>query len=207
VQTDRSLSNLVDALRKAGLWEDTLLVVTSDVAAATDISTTLPFGEPLELTEEALHVPLYIHFPGHAHAGERFQAPTTAMDVAQTALAALGIDMPDALGGLDLFTLADQHITPVERALQATLPDRFASRWADLRMTARNGAPPFLCDLGVDPACEHDLREQRPLLTSALWRFSFDTEALARDPAHPRPRREPATLDNDTADAMAVWGR
>jgi arylsulfatase A-like enzyme len=205
-QTDRSLSNLVDALRKAGLWNDTLLLVTSDVAGATDPAV-LPFAETMELTEDALRVPLYVHFPGGAHAGERIAAPATAMDIARTALSALGIEAAAAPGGVDLFELAERGLLPAERPLVATLPDRFAARLGDFRMVGRDNHPPFLCDLRVDPRCEKDLHEQLPLVTETLWRFAYDQESLARPPQFTRPRREPATLDPDTAAALGVWGR
>jgi arylsulfatase A-like enzyme len=213
-QTDRSLSNLIDTLHKNELWDETLLIVTSDVAsAAGPIGLTsgpealaLPFAEHVELSEEALRVPLYVHFPGGAQAGKRVGGPTTAVDIARTALSALGIEMPGAIGGVDLHSLAAQGITPVERPLMATLPDHYAVRWGELRLLGHDGAAPALFDLSSDPKCEHDARETLPTFASSLFRFAYDQEALARRAPYARPRREPATLDPDTAAAQAVWG-
>ena len=206
VQTDRSLSNLIDALRKADLWNETLLVVTGDVAQAADPNV-LPFAETPDIVEENLRVPLYVHFPGGALAGARISAPTTAMDVARTALAALSIDIPGALGGLDLFALAERGITPVERPLVATLGDRYATRWTTFRLVGRDGTAPLLCDLAIDPRCERDLRDAMPHTTNALYRFTWDYEATAWSSPEGRPRRDPATIDPETAASLAVWGR
>ena len=203
VQTDRSLSNLIDALRKAGLWNDTLLIVTSDVGSAVDPAP-LPFAENLDITEDTLAMPLYVRFPGGALAGARIKAPTSLVDVARTALAALGIDQ-GGLGGVDLFALAERGIAPMERPLVATLGDRYATRWGNYRLVGREGATPTLCLLDADPRCEKDVAPLMPLSTFALFRHTWDHEAAGWK--QPRPRRDPATIDPETAAAMAVWGR
>ncbi len=202
VRTDRGLSNLLDALRKTELWNDTLLIVTADVAAAADPDA-LPFAEPQELGERQLRVPLYVRFPGGALAGKRVLSPTTTVDVAKTVLAALGLEGPDGTG-TDLFALATHDVAPAERPLEATLGDRFATRWGSLRLAGREGAAPALCRVGDDGVCGPELSASMPRAALALWRWTYDHEALglAR-----RPKREPATIDPDTAAALAVWGR
>lgn len=207
-QSDRALSNLIDALRKAALWDDTLLFVTSDVAAETDPTAT-PFAETQDVTEEALHVPLYVHFPGGLLAGERIDAPTTTVDLFRTTLAALGIDVPDEGGAEDLIALASRGTAPISRPLEATLPGRYATRWADLRLVGRDREPPSIFDLDPDPNGDHtkDLAAAMPATLDALFRWTWDHEALARREGRPRAPREPATIDPDTAAALAVWGR
>jgi arylsulfatase A-like enzyme len=202
VRTDRGLSNLLDALRKTELWNETLLVVTSDVAGAAEPDA-LPFAEPQELGERPLRVPLYVRFPGGALAGKRVVVPTTTVDVTKTVLAALGLAGPDGTG-TDLFALASRDVAPAERPLEATLGDRFATRWGTLRLSGRDGSTPALCRVGDDGACGGDLLQSMPQAALALWRWTYDHEALglAR-----RPKREPATIDPDTAAALAVWGR
>ena len=149
-------------------------------------------------------MPLYVHFPGGALAGTRVESPSTTMDIARTALAALGIDVPDGVGGVDLHALAERGITAIERPLVASLGERFATRWGQLRLTGRAGSPPSLYDLDADPGCLRDLRDTLPLATMALFRHTYDHEATA---IATRPRRDPATMDPDTASALAVWGR
>ncbi len=201
VATDRSLSNLIDSLRKAELWDDTLLIVTSDVASALD-PVAPPFPEALELAEEVLSVPLIVRFPGGALAGTRSPAPATSADLARTALAALDVDL-GAQGGKELFSLVASGTTPVERALVARLGDRYATRWGDFRLAGREGSPPTLCQLTTDPHCEHDLGADMPQLTMSLFRETYDAEA----PKEPPRRRENAQWDADTTAALNVWGR
>lgn len=205
VQTDRSLSNLIDALRKARLWNDTLLIVTSDVAGATD-PTTLPFASVLEPREDVLRVPLYVHFPGGSHGGERPTVPVSTKDLTATALRALGLDAAVPGDGNDLFALAEQGGGSFELPQIASLGERVLVRWGDWRLVARSNTPPTLCDLKADPRCEQNRAEQFPLLTQALWRRAFEYEDRARPPRFQRPKREPATLDPDISAALNVWG-
>jgi arylsulfatase A-like enzyme len=204
-QTDRSLSNLIDALRKAGLWKETLLVVTSDVAGAVDPAV-LPFASVQEPTEEVLRVPLYVHFPGGGHAGKRVQVPTSTADLTATALLALGLDTAVPAGGEDLFALVEQGGVPTERAQVASLGDRVVVRWGNWRLSARDGTPPQLCEVVLDPRCEQNRAERLPELTQALWRWAYEYEAQGRPPQFQKPKREPATLDPDTSAALNVWG-
>lgn len=201
VATDRSLSNLIDSLRKAELWNETLLIVTADAAGALD-PVTPPFPESLELSEEVLSVPLIVRFPGGALAGTRAAAPTTAADLARTALAALDVDL-GAQGGKELFSLAASGTTPVERALVARLGERYATRWGDFRLAGREGAVPTLCHVPSDPRCERDVQREMPQVTMALFRETFDAEGRREAPR----RREAARWDADTTAALNVWGR
>lgn len=202
-QTDRALSNVIDGLRKLGVWHDTLLIVTSDGATALDES--LPFAEGGKLSEEALHVPLFVRFPAGARGGTRVETPTTHADIARTVLVALGLDGPDAPPGLDLFSVAANATVAAERPVVATLPNAFSTRWGDLRLSGAPGSAPFLCDAAEGQACERDARDAMPLATRALFRWTFDQEASIV--LGTKLTREPATIDPDTAAAFAVWGR
>lgn len=204
-QTDRNLSNLIDALRKARLWNDTLLIVTSDVASATNLQV-IPFAPVQDPSEEVLRAPLYVHFPGGEHAGKRLQIPTTTQDLTTTAMLALGLDAALPPGGEDLFALVERGGMATDRHQVASLGEKLVVRWGDWRLSARDGVAPQLCDLRADPVCEKNLAESFPMVTEALWRHAFDHEKNARPPRFERPRREPATLDQDTVAALNVWG-
>lgn len=206
VHTDRSLSNLIDALRKVGLWNETLMMVTSDVAAAADPSV-LPFAAVIDPTEEALQVPLYVHFPGGVHAGERVKIPVSTTDLTATAVTSLGLGAALPGGGENLYTLVEQGGTASERVVVASSGEKVAVRWGNFRMLARDGATPQMFDLSTDLHGEHDIAERFPLISRALWRSVYDYEAQARPPKFTRPRREPATIDPETSAALGVWGR
>jgi hypothetical protein len=66
---------------------------------------------------------------------------------------------------------------------------------------------PTLCELGVDPACAHDVLDSSPLAAEALWRATFETHRRDRSlESAGGARAEPAVLDKDTAAALQVWG-
>ena len=94
---DRALGTLIDTLKKANLWDEALFVVSGDVSV--DGESRGPFGDGEELAENALHVPLWVHFPGGSHAGEIVSAPTTTSDISRSVLNALNLRTPEGFEG------------------------------------------------------------------------------------------------------------
>jgi arylsulfatase A-like enzyme len=101
---DRWLGALLEALKRLGRMDDTLLVFTSDQ------------GEPLGehgyvrrfrpwLYEELIHTPLIIRMPGSRHGGSRHQALVQTVDLFPTVLSALGLPRGDGVQGHDLLPL------------------------------------------------------------------------------------------------------
>ncbi|WP_437796376.1 sulfatase-like hydrolase/transferase [Sorangium sp. So ce693] len=198
---DRALGNLIGTLKAAGLWDDTLFIVTGDLASGR--SDAALYGEGMDLQEPVLTLPLYVHFPGDLYAGQRVAAPTEIIDVARTAIAALGLSFARKPLGKDLAAVAS-GLEGVERGPQiAALGDRYSTRWGNLVLSGRLGVPPFLCDLDVDPTCAFNRREVMPLATVSLFRRTVTFDLSVRAPA---AQREPATIDAETAAVLNVWG-
>ncbi|MEE8169409.1 MAG: sulfatase [Phycisphaerae bacterium] len=102
---DAHLGELIDALKRLGLWERSLFVLLSDHGEA--------FGEhggwqhDQSLYEELTRIPLLIHFPEAAHAGRRVRAPVSMVDVMPTILHHVGLARAaDDCRGRDLTPLA-----------------------------------------------------------------------------------------------------
>lgn len=106
---DQELGRLFDHLRAEGLWEDTLVVVTSDHG-----ETFWEHGDfwnhGLCVYDTTLRVPLILKLPGGGHAGEEIERPLSNVDVVPTVLELLeldgaseldGVSMVDAWGGGD----------------------------------------------------------------------------------------------------------
>jgi arylsulfatase A-like enzyme len=199
---DRALGALVAALRAANLWDQTLFVVTGDVAAGA--SDAALFADGLDLKEPLLTLPLYVHFPGGLHAGQRVAAPTELVDVTRTALASLELAVPKDVRGRDLGALASGRAGGAPGPQVATIADRYAVRWGDLLLAGKAGAAPTLCDLALDPTCAFNRRDAMPLATQALFRRFVAADLVER--AAPE-KREPATLDADTLAKLSVWGQ
>ena len=144
---DRQLGLFFDELRRAGLWDDTLIVLTGDHGEA--------FGEHgyfLHTTphEETLRVPLLVKWPGSsARAGVTTNRFSTALDIAPTILAHFGLPADD-LPGHDL-------AQPPGRGARLML-SRDAIRVDDLKLVlATPEFPRALYDLAADPGEQTNL--------------------------------------------------
>lgn len=210
---DRALGALIAALKAAGLWDETLFIVTGDVSSGR--SDAALYGDGLDVTEPLLSLPLYVHFPGDLHAGRRIDQPTEVIDIPRTTLAALGLSFTMGRGassasaaaskplGKDLAAIAS-GLEGIERDPQvAAVADRFSTRWGDLVLSGKLGLAPFLCDLTLDPTCAFNRREVMPFATMALFRRTVTYDLAVRAPA---AQREPATIDEETAAQLNVWG-
>ena len=197
---DKALGALIAALKTAGLWDATLLVVTGDVASGSSLAAL--YGDALPLSEPLLTLPLYVHFPGNLFAATRVTEPTEMADVTRTAFAALGLELGKR-GGRDLAQIASGLSLGPTSPQIATLDQAYSARWGNLVLTGRSGAAPTLCDLQLDPTCAVNRREQMPFAAHALFRRVVAAHLAARPTAS---QRELATVDEDTANQLKVWG-
>lgn len=99
-EVDQHIGRVIDALKDAGAWEDTILVVTSD------------HGEMLgdyglwgkgTFHDAAFHVPLIIRDPSQpvTH-GKTVNAMTQSIDVTPTLLTRMGVGVPHGMDGRSL---------------------------------------------------------------------------------------------------------
>jgi arylsulfatase A-like enzyme len=109
---DQWLGQLIEFLKEKGLYDDLLLIVTSDCG--------LPLGEhglvgdarPW-LHEELVHLPLLMHLPGGAEAGRRVQHLTQAVDLLPTLVEAFDLPLPGPVDGKSLLPLARGSTTKI----------------------------------------------------------------------------------------------
>jgi arylsulfatase A-like enzyme len=162
---DQSLGVLFDALKKSGVWDQLLIVVTSDHGEEFDEHGGFDHGS---LYEEIIAVPLMIKWPHSENAGLTSDALGSSVDLAPTLLRFSGLPTTD-LPGADLRTRTNEE--PVfsgttERAVIAgNLKASFDGSGA-LRMFDLEADPGELRDLLVsDPGLADELavllREQR----------------------------------------------
>jgi hypothetical protein len=203
IAQDQALGAFVESLRKAGLWDDTLFIVTADVPM--NAGGRAPFSDGEDLSEQMLGLPLLVHFPGGAHAGVKVTAPAAAFDLSHAMLDALRLPIPEGFTGEDPFAMASGYVAPAGRVLLATLGRRYSARWGDLVLSGAPGRAPTLCDLASDPNCETDRFDKLPRAAQALWRATYDAQIDSVRVQH--ASREPATIDPNTAAALTVWGQ
>ncbi|ESP86879.1 sulfatase [Candidatus Halobonum tyrrellensis] len=99
---DSLFSELVRILKRKGVYDETLIVVTADHGEH--------FGEhgrayhQFSLFDELIHVPLVIKLPGGERAGTRTDDLVSHVDLAPTIYEALGIDVPEGVEGRSVFS-------------------------------------------------------------------------------------------------------
>jgi arylsulfatase A-like enzyme len=97
---EQRVAALIDAYRRAGRWENTLMILTSDHGQA--------FGEHGELFHERspyeplLHVPMWLRQPGGEGGGRIRTEHVGLIDIAPTLLQAAGVFAPSDLRGVAL---------------------------------------------------------------------------------------------------------
>jgi arylsulfatase A-like enzyme len=86
---DEQIGLLMDALKQRGLFEQTLVIVTSDHGEGLGEHELYDHGESLYRTE--IHVPLLMLLPGRAHAGTLVRETASLRDLAATIVEQAGL--------------------------------------------------------------------------------------------------------------------
>jgi arylsulfatase A-like enzyme len=179
-EVDAALETLFTELRKSGLLETTVVVVTADHGEAFREHETL--FHSIGLHEEVLHVPLLIHVPGMKAA--EIDAPVSLIDLAPTLLELSGAEPLRDVQGTSLVPLLRGGELPERLLLSQDCPPAgkgksgkpilvthsalISHRWKLLRQMVasggvdRDGDPAFapvyeLYDLQSDPLELHDV--------------------------------------------------
>jgi len=97
---DRHFGEMIARLKKEGLYDNTIIVVTADHGIA------LPRGKQF-LYNEGLHIPLIIRWPGTIKPGTVETRMVSNIDIAPTILALAGLPIPPSMQGKDLLDLAN----------------------------------------------------------------------------------------------------
>jgi arylsulfatase A-like enzyme len=96
---DSRLGMLMDELRARGLYDDALVIVTSDHGEAFGERGLIDHG--VSVYEDQVGVPLLIKYPGR-RTGNVVVEPAGSIDILPTTLAAVGAEVPGDLPGRDL---------------------------------------------------------------------------------------------------------
>ncbi len=178
---DAQLGQLLEFLKQEELYDDTLIVVTSDHGEE--------FGEhgmvgwhSHSLYDELLHVPLIIKLPGSRRAGERVSTDVRSIDIAPTILVALGLDPPPSFAGQPL-------AGPIAVALQPLPALSFTDGWGSqtsLRLFPWKFYDDQLYNLQADPEETTDVAPQN---ASIAGEYSLKRKQLIDSRPAPEPER------------------
>jgi arylsulfatase A-like enzyme len=195
---DRALGRLFADLDELGLLDDMLVVVTSDHGEAF-----FEHGQLLHTTvhEEILRVPLFVHWPGGARAGERRSVPTASIDLAPTLLAAVGLDH-QGLPGRDLATLGDGRRALVAGTLYKAV---IAPPWKAI-FAINRPEDPVLFHLGRDPGERHDLAARHPEILARLRDLGLAHVVASRELTRPEGDPERPVLSPEERRRLEALG-
>jgi arylsulfatase A-like enzyme len=152
LQVDDALGMFFASLREMGLYDDALIIITSDHGEAFGEQGRFMHGD---IYEANVRVPLIVHFPGRAHAGARVKEMARLIDIFPTVMQAAGVGPPQ-VDGADLSpTLAAKLSIAQEIYLKRGPWRGLRTRTEKLIEDRASGLQQFF-DLTADPAEKHN---------------------------------------------------
>jgi arylsulfatase A-like enzyme len=187
---DGQIGELLAAIERAGIAEDTIVVFTNDNGGEWLSSSAPLFGRKWTVFEGGIRVPAIVRWPGRIAAGSVSDQVGITMDLTASILAITGAGVPaDAqLEGIDLFPVWEGRAPQIERTLfwrsGSGAAKQTAVRRGDWKLVV-DGPHTYLFNLRTDLGERNDMAKWRqdvaqelyPLLTS--WEALVDAEAKA----------------------------
>jgi len=202
---DARLGELFSTLRERGLWDSTLLVLTSDHGEEFFEHGAIGHGQ--SLYEELLAIPLFFKPPAawQATVGREVDAVVEVRDLVPTVLEVAGVPAPEGLNAPSLIPWmvgrrpgSDPHPFVVAEA-----HDKVVVRSAGLKLIAdREGGSFELYDLTRDPRETRNLASERP---GDLERMRAYLESW-RQSLLPAPEVELREIDAETVEGLKKLG-
>ena len=202
---DRGVGQVLDALERNGLDENTLVLFTSDNGGAGYIGlpdVNPPFrGWKISLFEGGIHVPFFAKWPAKIAPGTVVESPVHHFDMYATAAAAAGAALPNdrKMDGVDLVPYATGEATGVPHdALfwsSGTSKSALVNGWK-LNVSDPPGRS-WLIDMKADPTEQHDLSAERPEKLAELQAALAAHRAELPPPAWPAKVSTPINIDKD----------
>lgn len=207
------IGRLFQALERAGVYRDSLVIVTSDHGE--ELFDHGGFSHGYTLHRELLHVPLYVKLPRQAEP-RVVDAPVSLVDLLPTVLDVLGIGIPDGLDGRSLRRLAEgrgdpRFGDPRTRLAQVSRPGRCQARaitdgeyklihidanYEGLRDVVR------LYDVAADVLETNDLADARPEVAARMLGALEAAFAAAEGRALDAAENRLGDLDRDRLRAL-----
>ncbi|MFW6067586.1 MAG: sulfatase [Myxococcota bacterium] len=159
---DDEMGKFIERMKKLGLWEDTLFVVTSDHGE--EFEEHGSWGHGHSTYQELLHVPLLFRMPGTVPEGARVPTVVSTMDIAPTVLEISGVDpMPAAEGRSLAGYFRGEPPTGPAVAFSDFLDDRRVITTGRWKLVLRGLSADFY-DLEKDPGEQNELSlQQHPI--------------------------------------------
>ncbi|MDK2760780.1 MAG: sulfatase-like hydrolase/transferase [Sphingopyxis sp.] len=184
---DHQIGRVMDALRAAGVEDDTIVVFTSDNGGER-FSDTWPFsGKKSQLLEGGIRIPVIVRWPRHVKAGAVSEQVMMTMDWLPTLLAAAGTTPDPAFpsDGMDMGpVLRGAPVQPRTLCWRFMNLDQEACRSEDYKYL-KIMENTFLFNVAEDPLERANLKERMPEKYAQLKAMydDWDAQMLPVDPA------------------------
>lgn len=197
-RTDEALERLFEGLETAGLFEDTLVILTADHGERF-FERGVRGSHGGSFLESVVRVPLAIWAPGLAP--RRVSRMVSSIDIAPTVLRAVGLSAPEGMSGHDLLNARPARPVPVTSEFVLWSADQ-AARWEGpwkfvLKPESGDNG---LYDLQDDPGERQNLVAERPDLARRLESMLVDyrQRSLAAFTAldYQSTRMDPRTIES-----------
>ena len=187
---DRQIGELLAAIERAGIAEDTIVIFTNDNGGEWLSSSAPFFGRKWTVFEGGIRVPAIVRWPKRIPAGGVSDQVGITMDLTASILAITGAPLPaDARPeGMNLFPVWEGRAPELERTLfwrsGSGASKQAAVRRGDWKLIV-DGSHSYVFDLRTDLSERNDVarwrqdvaQELHPLLVD--WEASVDAEASA----------------------------
>jgi arylsulfatase A-like enzyme len=200
---DAEIGKLLARLRQSGLYDNTLILITSDHGDAFVDHNLLGHGVTA-VYQEQVHVPLIVKYPGQ-HDGQRSEEWVSLVDIMPTVLDVAGLPRESGLQGQSLRSPRDANSVPVFTEARTMDPYfqvppmrgvRRALFAGPLKLITWSDGSPELYDLNADPSEAHNLfRPGDPSAAALVASMTAWTATIPRQISRSGPRPDPATIE------------
>lgn len=216
---DRGIGQVLAALEKNGLSDNTMVIFTSDNGGADYLGlpdVNKPYrGWKMTLFEGGIRTPYFIRWPEKIAAGSQYKSPVAHIDIFSTVLAAAGLEAPAdrVIDGRDILATAlDPKQPPLDRPLfwrSGGYKVVQQDGWK-LQLLEHNGKT-WLFNLNEDPTEQNNLSTSHPEKLSQLRKVLYSLDGQMVEPLWPSladaPRAIDYTIDKlpDTDYETVIW--
>ena len=205
--TDQWIGKLFDSLKRSGLYESSLIIVTSDHGEMLGDHGEIDHG--FFVYDPAIKVPLIVKLPGQRE-GRRVGGTAGLVDITPTVCSVVGATPPDGIQGRDLGPqlrgesagedryLYSESLRPLIFYNAHPLSALVGTRWKYI-----HSARPELYDLSVDPSESNNLAQSQPDQAMLLSR---KLRAVFADLADSGTGAGQADLDSRSRELLAGLG-
>ena len=164
---DKWFGDFMDKLDKAGLLEDTVVMVVSDHGEEFWEHGNVGHGH--QIHQELIHVPFIMSWKGSLPEGARVADNQDHGSLVPTLFDAMGLKLPAYLEGSSVLGVARGEATPAPAAGFSTHQGEREAAWCGrYKLLQRGPISTSLFDVDGDPGCQNNLKTSHPIALTTM---------------------------------------